>query len=82
MSSSDKSKLDGIASGAEVNKLEQIRLNGTFLTNDPTKFVDVNVVEAIKADTGLKVSGTNKEKTIAIDDDVVFVLDGGTSAGY
>ena len=82
MSSDDKSKLDGVAEGAQVNKLEQIRLNGTFLTNDPTKFVDVSVVEAIKADTGLKVSGTNKEKTIAIDEDVVFVLDGGTSAGY
>lgn len=42
MSSTDKSKLNGIATGAQVNVLETVKVNGTALTNTG-KEVDVPV---------------------------------------
>lgn len=43
MSSSDKTKLDGIATGAQVNVIETVKVNGTPLTPDQYKAVDVTV---------------------------------------
>ena len=41
-------KLEGIAAGAQVNKLESVKLNGTELTIDANKAVNVTAVTAIK----------------------------------
>ena len=43
MSASDKTKLDGIATGAQVNVIETVKVNGTPLTPDQYKAVDVTV---------------------------------------
>lgn len=43
-----KTKLEGIAEGAQVNKLESVKLNGTELTIDANKAVNVTAVTAIK----------------------------------
>ena len=42
MSSTDKSKLDGIDSGAQVNVIETVKVNGTALTSS-SKAVDITV---------------------------------------
>ena len=47
MSSTDKTKLDGIESGAEVNIIEDVKVNGTSLTPDANRAVDVSVPTAI-----------------------------------
>lgn len=58
MSSADKSKLDGIAVGAQVNVLESVKINGTALT--PTsKAVDITVptkVSDITNDSGYQTA--------------------------
>ena len=43
MSSTDKTKLDGIAAGADENVIETVKVNGTALTPDSNKAVDVTV---------------------------------------
>lgn len=43
MSKEDFSKLSGIASGAQVNVIESVSVNGTALTPDANKGVDVTV---------------------------------------
>ena len=54
MSSTDKSKLDGIASGADENVIEEVQVNGTALTPDASKAV--NVVIPV---TGVQRNGTD-----------------------
>lgn len=46
MSASDKTKLDGIASGAQANVIETVKVNGTALTVT-SKAVDVIVPQII-----------------------------------
>jgi len=46
MSASDKTKLDGIATGAQVNVIETVKVNGTALTVT-SKAVDVIVPQII-----------------------------------
>ena len=41
MSSADKTKLNGLETGAEVNVIEGITVNGTALSPDPNKNVDI-----------------------------------------
>lgn len=43
MSSTDKTKLDGVEAGAEENTIETIKVNGSALTPDANKAVDVTV---------------------------------------
>ena len=43
MSASDKTKLDGVATGAQVNVVETVKVNGTALTPDANKAVNVTV---------------------------------------
>lgn len=43
MSKEDFSKLSGIATGAQVNVVESVKVNGTALTPDANKAVDVTV---------------------------------------
>jgi hypothetical protein len=43
MSKSDKAKLDGISSGADVSQIQTVKVNGTALTPDSSKAVNVTV---------------------------------------
>lgn len=43
MSAADKTKLNGIATGAQVNTIETVKVNGSALTPDANKAVDVTV---------------------------------------
>ena len=43
MSTDDKKKLDAIASGAQVNKIETVKVNGTALAIDSSKAVNVDL---------------------------------------
>lgn len=52
-----KTKLEGIESGAEVNVIETVKLNGTALTPDANKAVNVEV--SIDVDSALSDSSTN-----------------------
>ena len=50
MSVNDKKKLDAIASGAQVNKIETVKVNGTALTPDSSKAVNVDLSAYAKSD--------------------------------
>lgn len=43
MSAADKTKLNGVATGAQVNKIESVKVNGTALTPDSSKAVNVDL---------------------------------------
>jgi len=43
MSANDKKKLDGVEAGADVNVIESVKVNGTALTPDANKAVNVTV---------------------------------------
>lgn len=43
MSKSDKAKLDGVAAGADVSPIKTVKVNGTALTPDSNKAVNVTV---------------------------------------
>lgn len=43
ISQQDKDKLDGIEAGAQVNDIESIKVNGTTITIDSNKVVDITV---------------------------------------
>lgn len=43
MSGTDKDKLDGIETGAETNVIETVKVNGTALTPDGNKAVDITI---------------------------------------
>lgn len=43
MSKSDKAKLDGVAAGADVSQIKTVKVNGTALTPDSSKAVNVTV---------------------------------------
>ncbi len=58
MSKTDKSRLDGIASGAQVNVIETIKRNGTALTPDENKAVDISVPTPSSTATDIKMDGT------------------------
>jgi hypothetical protein len=43
MSAADKTKLNGVATGAQANKIETVKVNGTALTPDSSKAVNVDL---------------------------------------
>ena len=55
---SEKEKLAGIAAGAQVNVLESVKVNGSALTPNSDKAVDITVVEGTNNGT-VKVNGTS-----------------------
>ena len=57
MSSTDKSKLDGIATGAEANVIEEVQVNGTALTPS-NEAVNITIAEGA-TDGTLAVNGTD-----------------------
>lgn len=54
----EKEKLEGIEAGAEVNVVEVVKVNGTALTPNGNKEVDLTVVEGTNNGT-IKVNGTD-----------------------
>lgn len=52
MSATDKTKLDGVEDGAEENVIETVKVNGTALTPDSNKAVDVSVPTVAKSGSG------------------------------
>ena len=54
----EKEKLDGIEAGAQVNVLESVKVNGSALTPNSDKAVDITVVEGTNNGT-IKVNGTD-----------------------
>lgn len=57
LTSTDKTKLDGIEAGAEVNDINSISVNGTPVTPDANKNVNLSVM-AYTAGNGLNLTGT------------------------
>lgn len=49
MSAADKTKLNGVATGAQVNKIESVKVNGTALTIDSSKAVNVDLTVYAKS---------------------------------
>ena len=43
MSATDKTKLDGVATGAQVNTIETVKVNSSALTPDTSKAIDIKV---------------------------------------
>lgn len=72
MSSTDKTKLDGVETGAEANVIESVKVNGTALTPDANKAVDVNVAITSAVFENTSASFTNKHTDN-------FVISGGGS---
>ena len=46
----DKTKLNGVATGAQANKIESVKVNGTALTPDSSKAVNVDLSAYAKSD--------------------------------
>lgn len=65
MSKEDFSKLSGIATGAQVNVVESVKVNGTALTPDANKAVDVTV----------PILGVSKNGTALTPDTTTKVVD-------
>lgn len=63
MTSDDKKKLDGIEEGAQVNKLEGVKVNGTALTIDAEKNVNV---EISAKDNSTEVTTTEGKVTVGV----------------
>lgn len=59
MTSADKYKLDNIEAGGEVNVLEGVQVNGTDLTIDGNKKVNVTIAAGTTGVGTLKVNGTD-----------------------
>lgn len=49
MSAADKTKLDGVATGAQANKIESVKVNGAALTPDSSKAVNVDLTAYAKS---------------------------------
>ena len=58
MTSADKAKLDGIEASADVNIIETVKVNGTALTPDANKAVDVTVTAGDSGIGTIKVNGS------------------------
>ena len=55
---SEKQKLEGIEASADVNVIESVKVNGTALTPNSSKAVDITVVEGTNDGT-IKVNGSD-----------------------
>lgn len=58
-------KLEGVAEGAQVNVLEKVKVNGTALTPDSTKSVDIPAATAAAFGV-VKVDGTSIDSTAGV----------------
>ena len=74
MSVNDKKKLDAIASGAQVNKIETVKVNGTALTPDSSKAVNVDLSAYAKSADVTKEIASAVSGVTQIDYSVVETL--------
>ena len=74
MSAADKTKLDAIASGAQVNKIETVKVNGTALTPDSSKAVNVDLSAYAKSADVTKEIASAVSGVTQIDYSVVEAL--------
>lgn len=74
MSVNDKKKLDAIASGAQVNKIETVKVNGTALTPDSSKAVNVDLSAYAKSADVTKEIASAVSGVTQIDYSVVEAL--------
>lgn len=59
MTSADKAKLDGIEAGADDNVIDSVKVNGTALTPDSNKAVNVTIATGAAGTGTLAVNGTD-----------------------
>ena len=79
MTDAEGTKLAGIAEGAQVNVIETVKVNGTALTPDADKAVDVEVpVLGVSDETvnGLKLELGNDKNIKLVDDGLATTLSG------
>jgi hypothetical protein len=74
MSVNDKKKLDAIASGAQANKIESVKVNGTALTPDSSKAVNVDLSAYAKSADVTKEIASAVSGVTQIDYSVVETL--------
>lgn len=74
MSAADKTKLDGVATGAQANKIESVKVNGTALTPDSSKAVNVDLSAYAKSADVTKEIASAVSGVTQIDYSVVEVL--------
>ena len=71
----EKSKLDGIAAGAQPNKVEDVQLNGTSVLDESTKIANITAA-------GIKAAYESNEDTNAFTDAEKTKLEGIDGANY
>lgn len=74
MSAADKTKLDGVATGAQANKIESVKVNGTALTPDSSKAVNVDLSAYAKSSDVTKEIASAVSGVTQIDYSVVEAL--------
>lgn len=74
MSAADKTKLDGVATGAQANKIESVKVNGTALTIDSSKAVNVDLTAYAKSADVTKEIASAVSGVTQIDYSVVEAL--------
>lgn len=74
MSAADKTKLDGVATGAQANKIESVKVNGTALTPDSSKAVNVDLSAYVKSADVTKEIASAVSGVTQIDYSVVEAL--------
>lgn len=74
MSVADKTKLNGVATGAQVNKIESVKVNGTALTIDSSKAVNVDLTAYAKSADVTKEIASAVSGVTQIDYSVVEAL--------
>lgn len=74
MSAADKTKLNGVATGAQANKIESVKVNGTALTIDSSKAVNVDLTAYAKSADVTKEIASAVSGVTQIDYSVVELL--------
>ncbi len=74
MSAADKTKLDGVATGAQANKIESVKVNGAALTPDSSKAVNVDLTAYAKSADVTKEIASAVSGVTQIDYSVVEAL--------
>lgn len=74
MSAADKTKLDGVATGVQANKIESVKVNGTALTPDSSKAVNVDLSAYAKSADVTKEIASAVSGVTQIDYSVVEAL--------
>ena len=74
MSAADKTKLNGVATDAQVNKIESVKVNGTALTIDSSKAVNVDLTAYAKSADVTKEIASAVSGVTQIDYSVVEAL--------